>query len=241
MGSSIKQHLVLAVYATVFSLGVLGKTHWDFALLFGFSIFLAYQWLEERRNHWIYLLLASVTSVFYAYVLSPFSVGFALYCCLGILVYSYEKGIKWRNIPFLKPVLIACCWFALGIGIPQLARYNHISLISLTHLLLFFVLAIVEDLADMSVDEGHIKTIPLYLSKSTTEILIVVLLFSYLTLSPIFSIFSPIPGIQIASYLTLLTPWIYFYYMKRSEHINHRYFDFILFLIGMLHLLVQNR
>lgn len=242
MIASMRQHLLLAFFAGVFSWGILGKSNWDFAWLFALSIFIAYQWLEERRNHPIYLVLAGITSILYAYKLSPFSWGFATYCGLGLLVYHYEKGIKWRRIPFVKSLFIAVCWFTLGIAIPKLVLFNQGWLSgTLSHLLLFFALALVEDLADVASDEGHIKTIPHYLSKSTTEVLIVLLLFLYLSMSPILSLFSPNIEIKLISYLAFLGPFMYYYYLRKTTNVNHRYFEFILFVIGTLHLLVQNK
>jgi 4-hydroxybenzoate polyprenyltransferase len=103
------------------------------------------------------------------------------------------------------------------------------------------MLAIVEDLEDRAVDEGYIKTIPLYLKKSETEVLIVLWLFSYLALSSRIDLFSERLDIKILSIVLTVAPLIYFIYLKKSPKINHRYFDFILFLIGLLHLLVQNK
>ena len=241
ISSSFKNNLLLSVFAFVFSLGILSIAHWQFAGLFSLSIFAAYQWLFERKNHWIYLLLGGIIALCYAYLLSPFSWAFAMFLFLGILVYSYEKGIQWRKIPYLKPVLISLCWFALGIWIPKFALYGHIPNQDFSHILLFFVLAVVEDLEDRVVDEGHIKTIPLYLRKSETEALITIWLFSYLALSSRIDLFSERLDIKIISIVLTSAPLIYFIYLKKSPKINPRYFDFIIFLIGLLHLLVQNK
>lgn len=230
-------NILLASFAFIFSLGILSTSNWPFAALFSLSIFTAYQWLYERQNHWIYLALGGAISLIYAYLLSPFSWAFAAYLCLGLLVITYEKGIKWRKIPFLKPVFISLCWFALGIGIPKFALYGHIPNQDFSHILLFLVLAIVEDLEDREVDEGHIKTIPLYLTKSETEVLIALWLFSYLALSSRIDLFSERLDIKILSIFLTIAPLIYFIYLKKSPKINHRYFDFILFVIGLLHLL----
>jgi hypothetical protein len=236
--SSIKNTALLALFAFFFSLGILSISHWQYAGLFSLSIFAAYQWLYERKNHWIYLLLGGIIALAYAYLLSPFSWAFAVFLFLGILVFTYEKGIHWRKIPFLKPVLISLCWFALGIGIPKFALYGQIPNQDFSHILLFFVLAIVEDLEDRAVDEGHIKTIPLYLKKSETEALISLWLFCYLALSNRIDLFSERMEIKLLSIMLTIAPFIYFIYLKKSPKINHRYFDFILFLIGLLHLLV---
>ncbi len=236
--SSIKNTALLALFAFFFSLGILSISHWQYAGLFSLSIFAAYQWLYERKNHWIYLLLGGIIALAYAYLLSPFSWAFAVFLFLGILVFTYEKGIHWRKIPFLKPVLISLCWFALGIGIPKFALYGQILNQDFSHILLFFVLAIVEDLEDRAVDEGHIKTIPLYLKKSETEALISLWLFCYLALSNRIDLFSERMEIKLLSIMLTIAPFIYFIYLKKSPKINHRYFDFILFLIGLLHLLV---
>jgi len=239
--SSTKNNALLAIFAFVFSLGILSMAHWQYAGLFSLSIFSSYQWLFERKNQWIYLLLGGIIALCYAYLLSPFSWAFATFLFLGILVYTYEKGIQWRKIPFLKPIFISLCWFALGIGIPKFALYGHIPNQDFSHILLFFVLAIVEDLQDRAVDEGHIKTIPLYLKKSETDALISLWLFCYLALSSKIDLFSERMEIKMLSIVLTITPLIYFIYLKKSPKINHRYFDFILFLIGLLHLLVQNK
>jgi hypothetical protein len=236
--SSTKNNALLAIFAFVFSLGILSIAHWQYAGLFSLSIFSSYQWLFERKNHWIYLLLGGIIALCYAYLLSPFSWAFATFLFLGILVYTYEKGIKWRKIPFLKPIFISLCWFALGIGIPKFALYGHIPNQDFSHILLFFVLAIVEDLQDRAVDEGHIKTIPLYLKKSETEALIFLWLFCYLALSSRIDLLSERMEIKLLSIMLTTAPLGYFIYLKKSPKINHRYFDFILFLIGLLHLLV---
>jgi len=238
---SLKSNVLLAIFAFVFSLGILSTTQWPFAALFSISILASYQWLFERKNHWSYLVLAGVTSVFYAILLTPFSWVFATYICLGILVLTYEKGIKWRAIPFLKPIFITLSWFILGVAIPKYALYGQILYNDYLHVLLFFALALVEDLEDMSKDQGHIMTIPLFLSKAATEVLIFILLFVYFTWSSFIQPFQVFKGISIVSIIYTLTPWIYLFYLKRSQKINHRYFDFILFLIGILHLLVQNK
>jgi hypothetical protein len=236
--SSIKNTALLALFAFFFSLGILSISHWQYAGLFSLSIFAAYQWLYERKNHWIYLLLGGIIALAYAYLLSPFSWAFVVFLFLGILVFTYEKGIHWRKIPFLKPVLISLCWFALGIGIPKFALFGQIPNQDFSHILLFFVLAIVEDLEDRAVDEGHIKTIPLYLKKSETEALISLWLFCYLALSNRIDLFSERMEIKLLSIMLTIAPLGYFIYLKKSPKINHRYFDFILFLIGLLHLLV---
>lgn len=241
ISSSFKNNVLLAFFAFVFSLGILSIAHWPFALLFSLSIFASYQWLFEQKNHWIYLVLSGFISVTYAFLLSPFSWAFCIYLCLGILVFTYEKGIKWRKIPFLKPIFISICWFALGIGIPKFALYGQIPNQDFSHILLFLTLAIVADLEDRAVDYGHIKTIPLYLTKSETEVLIVLWLFSYLALSSRIDLFSERLDIKILSIFLAIAPLNYFIYLKKSPRINHRYFDFILFLIGILHLLVQNK
>lgn len=239
--SSIKNNVLLAIFAFVFSLGILSISHWQYAVLFSLSVFAAYQWLFERKNHWIYLLLGGIIALSYAYLLSPFSWAFATFVLLGLFVYTYEKGIQWRKIPYLKPVLISLCWFALGIAIPKFALYGRIPNQDFSHIILFFVLAVVEDLEDRAVDEGHIKTIPLYLTKSETEGLIALWLFSYLALSSRIDLFSERIDIKMLSIILTISPFSYFIYLKKSPKINHRYFDFILFLIGMLHLLVQNK
>jgi hypothetical protein len=236
--SSFKNNVLLAIFAFVFSLGILSISHWQYAALFSLSIFTAYQWLFERKNHWIYLLLGGIIALCYAYLLSPFSWAFATFLFLGILVYTYEKGIQWRKIPFVKPVLISMCWFALGIGIPKFALYGHIPNQDFSHILLFFVLAIAEDLEDREVDEGHIKTIPFYLKKSETDALIPLWLFCYLALSSRIDLLSERIDIKMLSIVLTIAPMIYFIYLKKKPKINHRYFDFILFLIGLLHLLV---
>ena len=236
--SSFKNNVLLAVFAFVFSLGILSIDDWQYAALFSLSIFAAYQWLFERKNHWVYLLLGGIIALCYAYLLSPFSWAFSTFVLLGLLVYTYEKGIQWRKIPFLKPVFISLCWFALGIGIPKFALYGHIPNQDFSHIVLFLVLAIVEDLEDRAVDEGHIKTIPLYLKKSETDALISLWLFCYLALSSKIDLFSERIEIKMLSIVLTITPLIYFIYLKKSPKINHRYFDFILFLIGLLHLLV---
>lgn len=239
--SSFKNNVLLAVFAFVFSLGILSIAHWPFAALFSLSIFTSYQWLYERKNHWSYLILAGLTGVGYCVLLHPLSWSFAVYLVLGLLVLTYEKGIKWRKIPFLKPIFIAICWFALGIAIPKFALYGSVPNQDFSHMILFLVLAVVEDFEDRAVDEGHIKTIPLYLTKSETEALIALWLFSYLALSSRIDLFSERLDIKILSSVLTIAPLIYFIYLKKSPKINHRYFDFILFLIGMLHLLVQNK
>jgi hypothetical protein len=241
IASSVKNNVLLAIFAFVFSLGILSIDYWQYALLFSLSIFAAYQWLFERKNHWIYLLIGGIIALCYAYLLSLFSWAFATFVFLGILVYTYEKWIQWRKIPYLKPVLISLCWFALGIGIPKFALYGLVPNQDFSHILLFLMLAIVEDLEDREVDEGHIKTIPLYLTKSETEVLIALWLFSYLALSSRIDLFSERSDIKILSIVLTIAPLIYFIYLKKSPKINHRYFDFILFLIGLLHLLVQNK
>lgn len=241
ISSSLKNNVLLTIFAFVFSLGILSTAHWQYAVLFSLSIFAAYQWLFERKNHWIYLVLAGLISVCYALLLSPSSWSFAVYLFLGILVLSYEKGIKWRKIPFVKPIFISICWFTLGIGIPKFALYGQIPNEDFLHIILFMILAIVEDLEDKSVDDGHIKTIPLYLTKSVTEALIIFLLVSYLAFCSWIDLFSERFDIKILSVTLTIAPLIYFIYLKKSPKINHRYFDFILFLIGLLHLLVQNK
>jgi hypothetical protein len=241
ISSSFKNNVLLAIFAFVFSLGILTIQYWQYAGLFSLSIFAAYQWLFERKNHWIYLLLGGLITLCYAYLLSPFSYAFALFLFLGLLVLTYEKGIQWRKIPFLKPVLISLCWFGLGIAIPKFALYGHIPNQDFSHIILFLVLSIVEDLEDRVVDEGHIKTIPLYLTKSATEALIALWLFSYLALSSRIDLFSERLDIKLLSIVLTIAPLIYFIYLKKSPKINHRYFDFILFLIGLIHLLVQNK
>ena len=238
---SLKSNVLLAIFAFVFSLGFLSKTNWPFAALFSLSILASYQWLFERKNHWSYLILAGVTSVCYAILLSPFSWTFATYICLALLVLTYEKGLKWRKIPFLKPIIISVCWFTLGIAIPKYTLYGQLLFKDFLQLLLFFVLALVEDLEDMRKDQGHIKTIPLFLSKGATEVLIVILLASYFALCSLIQPFSEHLEIKILSIALIFCPWIYWYYLKNTPKMNHRYFDFILFLIGVLHLLVQNK
>ncbi len=238
---SLKSNVLLAIFAFVFSLGFLSKTNWPFAALFSLSILASYQWLFERKNHWSYLILAGVTSVCYAILLSPFSWTFATYICLALLVLTYEKGLKWRKIPFLKPIIISVCWFTLGIAIPKYTLYGQLLFKDFLQLLLFFALALVEDLEDMPKDQGHIKTIPLFLSKGTTEVLIVILLASYFALCSLIQPFSEHLEIKILSIALIFCPWIYWYYLKNTPKMNHRYFDFILFLIGVLHLLVQNK
>jgi hypothetical protein len=237
ISSSFKNNVLLAIFAFVFSLGILSIENWQYAALFSLSIFTAYQWLFERKNHWVYLLFGGFLTLCYAYLLSPFTWTFATFIVLGILVLTYEKGIHWRKIPFLKPVFISFCWFALGIGIPKFALYGHIPNQDFSHILLFLVLAIVEDLEDKAVDEGHIRTIPLYLKKSETEALISLWLFSYLALSSRIDLFSESLEIKTLSLTLTISPLIYFIYLKKSLKIDHRYFDFILFLIGLLHLL----
>jgi len=241
ISSSFKNNVLLAIFAFVFSLGILSMENWQYAALFSLSIFTAYQWLFERKNHWVYLLFGGFLTLCYAYLLSPFSWTFATFLVLGILVFTYEKGLQWRKIPFLKPVFISLCWFALGIGIPKFDLYGHIPNQDFSHILLFLTLAIVEDLEDRAVDEGHIKTIPLYLTKSETEALIALWLFIYLALSSRIDILSGRLDIKILSIVLTIAPLIYFFYLKKSPKINHRYFDFILLLIGLLHLLVQNK
>jgi len=233
----LKKNLLLSFFAFFFSLGILNTNHWDFALLFALSIVVSYQWLYERSNHWLYLLIAGIIGASYAYLCGPFSWPFFYYLLLGALVLTYEKGIKWRRIPYIKPVFIAICWFSLGIAIPKLVLYGKLPIVDFSHLFLFFILAVVEDLEDMSEDIGHIRTIPLLLTKVPTELLIVFSLFGYFAMNHRLNIFSEHWEIKYLSIILANSPLIYAVYLKNSQKINHQYFDFLLFLVGLLYLL----
>ena len=169
MKTSFFRNLLLALFVAVYSLGLFaysnGRDSLSIlqvyqALLNGLLIGQVYFWMQTAAHQRLQLILGLLCAILYAWVfqaLLPF-VWFWLLLLLQVLLTSqYEKGLKWRQIPFLKNLLIPLMWFVQLNLISGLS--GHWSLLYLAFIVLYLALSLQADLDDIQEDDGKLKTV----------------------------------------------------------------------------------
>jgi len=166
--TNLFRNVLLALFVAVYSLGLFaysdGRDSLSIllvcqAILNGLLIGQVYFWMQMSAYRGLQLILALFSAILYLWVfqaLLPF-VWFWLLLLLQVFLTSqYEKGLKWRQIPFLKNILIPLMWFVQLNLIPGFS--GNESLLFLVFIV-YLALSLQADLDDIHEDAGKLKTV----------------------------------------------------------------------------------
>lgn len=198
------RNIILAVSVLCFSYGLFhwgkGIGQFDYeafikSFAHGLAIGLIYFWFQSKLHtnlkSGVFLSLIFIPSAiyFYAYLsVLPFLWFWLLLFVQFLLVFSYERGIRWRRIPLLKNLLIALMWFIQLNLIPGLA--GNMQLIFIPFILFYFALSLQVDIEDIEVDNGKIRTLASMLGARNASFLVIFLL-------SLFSLYINLPWVWI--------------------------------------------
>ena len=190
--SSLFRNMLLALFVSIYSLGLFAYSNGRAALttyqvlqavVNGLIIGQVYFWMQVAAHKRIQVVLGLLSAVLYlmAYqAILPF-LWFWVFLLLQVLLTSqYEKGLKWRYIPFLKNLLIPALWFVQLNLIPGLS--GNWSMLYLPFFIFYLALSIQVDIEDIEADQGKIKTLAGLLGKESAAyvVLFLLTLFSFL-------------------------------------------------------------
>lgn len=229
--NSLLRNSLLAIFVAVYCLGLfaygngqkgLTNTFVLAAVTNGLVVGQVYFWIQfalYKRYQFIFLILSSALYIWAYQTLLPY-LWFWLFLLLQLILASqYERGAKWRQIPFLKNFLLPCMWFIQLNFIP--AMLGPWSLFNVAFLVFYLALSLQADLEDIDEDSGKITTLVGLLGAKQAGFLIV-FLFSF------------------ASFLLGL-PWVWIMLallvMRRELHLPKRSYDALLLVLGVYFLL----
>lgn len=190
--SSLFRNMLLALFVAIYSLGLFVysnghkalNTHQVLqALVNGLVVGQVYFWMQSVNYKRIQVALGLLSAVLYllAYqAILPFLWFWAFLLLQVLLTSQYEKGLKWRYVPFLKNLLIPALWFVQLNLIPGLS--GNWSMLYLPFFIFYLALSIQVDIEDIEADQGKIKTLAGLLGKESAAyvVLFLLTLFSFL-------------------------------------------------------------
>jgi len=220
------RNALLAVFVAVFSLGLLAPQGFfglhsfiiQLALVHGLFLGQFYYWLHQRPAKFWQIFFMSMTAIYYLWLyhaLWSYVFFWVLLSLLIVLALSYNTGLRWRTIPYLKTFLIPVLWFFFLNVIPTML--GSVGSMSPFFFIFYFALSLQADREDLALDEGKIITLAGKLGYKTTGFVVVFLLAlcAYMFLIP------------------LLWAMIPLVIMNREQFFPKRSFDSLLFLLGL--------
>jgi hypothetical protein len=228
---SLLRNSLLAVFVASYCLGLyaysnvresLGNSHFLAAAINGLLVGQIYFWMQTPLHKRFQLVFLAVSTIVYIWVyqaLVPYVWFWLLLLLQLVLATQYKQGIKWRQIPILKNILLPCMWFIQLNFIPAMSE--SWNLFNLAFLLFYVALSLQADLEDIDEDSGKIATLVGLLGAKQAGYLIV-FLFSFT------SFLLGLPWVWIM--LVLLV-------MRRELHLPKRSYDTLLLVLGVYFLL----
>jgi hypothetical protein len=147
------------IYNTI-SYNTILKEIYPISLMFVFSLFLFLRYITIDFNLILLLILLSLISLFYV----------------------FPKKYCLRNIPYIKPFIIAFVWVMIFVYLPLIIKKQHIPFLLIVFCYLFFFInTILFDIKDAKKDNNVLKSFPNQFSMITIKkgllFLLVVLVF----------------------------------------------------------------
>lgn len=190
--SSLFRNMLLALFVSIYSLGLFAYSNGRAALTTyqvlqaianGLLIGQVYLWMQSTAYKRLQIAVGLLSAIFYLVAhqaVLPYVWFWVLLLLQVLLTAQYERGLKWRQIPFLKNILIPAMWFVQLNLIAGLSGNWH--LLFLPFFLFYLALSIQADIEDIEADQGKIKTLAGLLGKESAAyvVLFLLTLFSFL-------------------------------------------------------------
>lgn len=189
---SLFRNVLLALFVAIYCMGLFAysngranlTTHQALqAFANGLLIGQVYFWMQSTTHKRLQVVIGLLSAIFFLVVyqaLLPYVWFWVLLLFQVLLTTQYERGLKWRQVPFLKNLLIPVMWYVQLNLIPGLA--GHMHLLFLPFLIFYLALSIQVDIEDIEADKGKIKTLAGLLGRESAAyvVLFLLTLFSFL-------------------------------------------------------------
>ncbi|MDP5041813.1 MAG: hypothetical protein NWQ03_00200 [Crocinitomicaceae bacterium] len=190
--NSLFRNVLLALFVSIYALGLFAYSkgsaaltthHVLQALANGLLIGQVYFWMQSTAYKRLQVAIGLLTAIFYLVAhraVLPYVWFWVLLLLQVLLTAQYERGLKWRQIPFLKNILIPVIWFVQLNLIPGLT--GNWSMLYLPFFIFYLALSIQVDIEDIEADRGKIKTLAGLLGRESAAyvVLFLLTLFSFL-------------------------------------------------------------
>jgi hypothetical protein len=229
--NSLFRNALLALFVAIYGMGLFAYSNGRAvlttnqvlqAIANGLLIGQVYFWMQSTTHKRLQVGVGLLSAIFYFVAhqaLLPY-VWFWMLLLLQILsTAQYERGLKWRQIPFLKNFLIPVMWFVQLNLIAGLSGNWH--LLFLPFFLFYLALSIQADIEDIEADQGKIKTLAGLLGKESAAYVVLFLL-------ALFCFFMGLPWVWIM--LALLV-------VRRELRLPKGSYDALLLALGVYFLL----
>lgn len=184
--NSLFRNILLALFVSIYSLGLFAYSKGPAALSAnqglqaianGLLIGQVYFWMQSTAYKRLQIAVGLLSAIFYLVAhqaVLPYVWFWVLLLLQVLLTAQYERGLKWRQIPFLKNILIPVMWFVQLNLIAGLSDNWH--LLFLPFFLFYLALSIQADIEDIEADQGKIKTLAGLLGKDSAAYVVLFLL-----------------------------------------------------------------
>ena len=192
------------------------------AIANGLLIGQVYFWMQSTAHKRLQVVVGLLSAIFYLVAhqaVLPYVWFWVLLLLQVLLTAQYERGLKWRHIPFLKNFLIPVMWFVQLNLIGGLSGNWH--LLFLPFFLFYLALSIQADIEDIEADQGKIKTLAGLLGKDSAAYVVLFLL-------TLFSFFMGLPWVWIMLVLLIV---------RRELRLPKGSYDALLLALGVYFLL----
>lgn len=228
---SLFRNVLLALFVAIYCMGLFAYSNGRAALNTnqvlqaisnGLLIGQVYFWMQSTAHKRLQVIVGLLSAIFYLVAqqaVLPYVWFWVLLLLQVLLTAQYERGLKWRQIPFLKNFLIPVMWFVQLNLIGGLSGNWH--LLFLPFFLFYLALSIQADIEDIEADQGKIKTLAGLLGKDSATYVVLFLL-------TLFSFFMGLPWVWIM--LVLLV-------VRRELRLPKGSYDALLLVLGVYFLL----
>lgn len=188
--------------------------------------------IEQVKNNYLFTIAGFfflVAGFLYLVPKKPIVIVCGIVLFLLGTLYSFPKKYRLKKVFLIKNLIPAFCWF-LSLSVLIFASTDHMTLIQIMKLLspllfLEFIFEIIWDLPDTKGDRvSDIKTLPVVIGFVQTKILLGILAFTYLVISP--SVAAKVTCLLFIIFILLIT--------EEAKKRTYRYFLFTLTLITCL-------
>ncbi len=228
---SLFSNVLLALFVAIYCMGLFAYSNGRAALnthqvlqafANGMLIGQVYFWMQSTAHKRLQVAVGLLSAIFYLVAhqaVLPYVWFWVLLLLQVLFTAQYERGLKWRQIPFLKNFLIPIMWFVQLNLIGGLSGNWH--LLFLPFFLFYLALSIQADIEDIEADQGKIKTLAGLLGKESAAYVVLFLL-------TLFSFFMSLPWVWIM--LVLLV-------VRRELRLPKGSYDALLLALGVYFLL----
>jgi hypothetical protein len=184
--NSLFRNVLLALFVAIYCTGLFAYSKGPAALTSnqvlqaianGLLIGQVYFWMQSTAYKRLQIAVGLLSAIFYLVAhqaVLPYVWFWVLLLLQVLLMAQYERGLKWRQIPFLKNILIPVMWFVQLNLIAGLSGNWH--LLFLPFFLFYLALSIQADIEDIEADQGKIKTLAGLLGKDSAAYVVLFLL-----------------------------------------------------------------